>query len=99
NPALVFISELPRPGNTGHAKHHGRKVIYTRIVAHVLVGRTLGAAIGRMEVEGLVLGYSAKQWIHGLIACTLRNYRHRLQCAINFIRRGVEQKRPEARLS
>ena len=55
DPALVFVAELPRTGDAGHAEDDGGQIVDAGIVADVLVGRTLGAAIGRVEVERLVL--------------------------------------------
>ncbi len=55
HPALVFVAELPRPGDARHAQHRRRQIVDARIIAHVLVGRSLRAAVRRMEVQRLRL--------------------------------------------
>ena len=50
-PALVLGAELPRPVDAAHAQHAGGHAEAARVVQHVLVGRALGAAIGRVEAR------------------------------------------------
>src|SRR5207237_6249621 len=50
---LVFVSKLVRSGNARHTKYHGRQAKCSCVVMNILVGRTLGAAIRRVEVQRL----------------------------------------------
>ena len=52
-PALIFIAKLALPGNARHPEDHSRNIVDTRIIMDILIGRTLGATIRRMEIERL----------------------------------------------
>ena len=53
NPALVLAAELARSGNARHPEDHRAQPVNARVITHVLVGRTLGATVRRMEVQRL----------------------------------------------
>ena len=81
DPALVFVSELPRTGDTRHPKHYGRDPEGTCVVMDILVGGAFGATIGRIEVQRLRLGNTT--------AAKLGS-----KMTVNFIGRGEQNERP-----
>src|SRR5215218_6411422 len=52
DPALVFGAELARAVNTAHSHDRAAKPEDPGVVANVLVGRALRAAVGAVEIKG-----------------------------------------------
>src|SRR4051794_9926793 len=50
-PALIFGAELPRTIDAAHAKHDSLQTEHPGVITDILVGCTLGAAIGTIEIE------------------------------------------------
>ena len=55
DPSLILGPHLAMPVDAAHPQHRGRHAVAARIIQHILVGRALGTAIGRVEVERPVL--------------------------------------------
>ena len=55
DPALILDTELARTIDTRLAHDDRVQSVHTGIVPNILVGSTFRAAIGRMEIESLVL--------------------------------------------
>ncbi len=60
NPSLVFVAELPRPGDAGHAEHHRTQSVNAGVIVNILVGRALGATVGRVKIQRLRLGSASR---------------------------------------
>ncbi len=69
DPALVFVAELPRPRDARHAEHDRRQIVDARVVADVLVRRTLRAAVGRVKIEPLRFLHALKRRSHARYRC------------------------------
>src|ERR671936_661549 len=68
-PALVLGAELTRAIDAAHAQHHGAQPEYTRVVPHILIGCSLGAAVRAVEIERAVLAQTVSQaFIERLVA-------------------------------
>src|SRR5437588_343632 len=90
DPALVFGAKLPWSGDAGHAKDHSRKPEDAGIVMHVLISGPFGAAIRRVEVEGLAFRYSM---MAGVGVAQLSDFRFlQTEVSIHLIGRGEEDK-------
>lgn len=58
NPALIFGAVLVRTVNAAHSEHGGGEAETARVVEHVLIRRTFGAAVRTAEIEGTPLADS-----------------------------------------
>ncbi len=59
DPALVLRSHLPLAVDAAHPEHERRHAEAARVIEHILVGRALRAAVGRVEIERSALVDSA----------------------------------------
>src|SRR6266404_7446453 len=83
-PALVLVPELPRAIDAAHAKHDGAKAIDARVVAHVLICRSLRASIRRVKVERA--GFGDPIWqVAILVARILLYQRDVLHAAVHLV--------------
>src|SRR5581483_797329 len=89
HPALVFVAELARPGDAGHAEDDGRNAIDAGVIADVLVSRSLRATVRRVEIERLLLGYAAGA--NKLPAGRHGAQRLRAEAAVHLVGRGKQQ--------
>src|SRR5690349_4252650 len=58
DPPLVSRAALMRPVDAAHPQHHGRHAETAGPIEHILIGATLRAAIGRVEVERPFLAHA-----------------------------------------
>ena len=50
HPTLVLCAELARTRYARHPENDCRQVKYSSVIAHVLIGRSFGTTIGRVEI-------------------------------------------------
>ena len=61
HPALIFNAELAQAVNATLAENHRWDAVNAGVIAHILVARALGAAVGRMKVQRLAFGHAKGQ--------------------------------------
>src|SRR5580658_4665 len=61
DPALILHPKLTRAVDARLPKDHRVEPVDAMVVAHVLIGRALGASVGRMKIEAMVLGNTMRQ--------------------------------------
>src|SRR5262245_42497358 len=88
-PSLIFRAELPWPGDARHPKDYRRQAVNTREIVDILIRRSLGATVRRVEVQGLALGDSKMVRIR--IAALAGGRRAQAQVAVNLVG-GCEKK-------
>ncbi len=91
DPALIFVAELPRPGDAGHAEDDGGQIVDAGVVADVLVGGAFGAAVGRMEIERLGFLDAGEAGALGAIAGAFDGDGNALERSVDLVGGGEEE--------
>lgn len=100
DPALVLVAHLARTVDAAHPHHRRRDAEAAGVVEDVLVRRSLGAAVGRVEVEGPGLADAAPAQVRigRQIGVADRLQGDVGQVAVDLVGRGVEERhRPRLR--
>src|SRR5262249_31046828 len=84
---LILCTKLSRAINAAHTEDDGWQVVNASVVPHILIGCSLGAAIGRVKVERSRLRDTIGQSGEDIPAGPFDN-RHVFHSAIYFIRGG-----------
>ena len=94
DPALVLGAHLARAVDAAHAQHRGRQAEGAGVVEHVLVGRALGAAVGRVEVERPVLADAvrADAGVARRVGVALAVQRHVGEVAVDLVGAGEDER-------
>src|SRR5215203_4788391 len=94
DPALIFGPELVRAIDAAHSKHDRRDTVGARIVEHVLIRGSLGAAVGAVEIEGTVFADpgTPQRRVGWLVAEILSAESYILQGPVDLVSRGEHQR-------
>ena len=91
DPALVLDAELAGAVDAGLPEADGVQAVYPAVVDDVLIGDALGAAVGRVEVELLVLAHALGE-VAVLVAAVTLGDGDVLQLAVDLVGGGIDDK-------
>ena len=95
DPALIFGSELARPVDAAHAQDRGAQAKYPRIVAYILISRSLGTAIRTVKIEDGIFRHAFAQMPLGrrVAPATRRNRAVVQEAAVDLVGRCEQDRR------
>src|SRR5690625_6089563 len=94
HPALVFIPELVRSIDAAHPENSGLEAIAFAIIEYILIGRSLGTAIGTVKYQWLFFRDTmlTDGRIFGCIAGVFIEKSDLVKVAIYFVGRSENQR-------